>query len=151
MEYLKTGTYAAFYIEFKAPYDPIPEDYSPPEVVQPIEKYPPIIKLSKKSSLSVGQTKDMTRSGKTPLFPFSSTPVGSSEHFKSACNMIMKYNLVSVFVNFSSISAWLWIVYFLYVVVKFSMEKTIYFTLRIFKLIYFILLCTLVVYYSYVK
>ena len=65
--------------------------------------------------------------------------------------MIMKYNLVRVFVNFSSISARLWIVYFLYVVVKFSMEKTIYFTLRIFKLIYFILLCTLVVYYSYVK
>ena len=151
MEYLKIGTYVAIYIVFKVEYDPIPEVYSPPEVVQPIEKYPPIIKLSKKSSLSVGQTKDMTRSGKTPLFPFSSTPVDSSEHFKSACNMIMKYNLVRVFFNLSSISARLWIVYFLYVVVKFSMKKTFYFTLRIFKLIYFILLCTLVVYYSYVK
>ena len=70
MEYLKTGTYAAFYIVFKVPYDPIPEVYSPPEVVQPIEKYPPIIKLSKKSSLSVGQTKYMTRSGKTPVSIF---------------------------------------------------------------------------------
>ena len=71
-EYIMSPISITIYIIFEVPYDPISEVSSPPEVVHdmPIEIYPQIIKLSKESSLSVGQTNDMTRSSTTPLFPF---------------------------------------------------------------------------------
>ena len=134
-EYIMSPIKIAIYIIFEVPYDPISEVSSPPEVVHdmPIEIYSQIIKLSKESSLSVGQTNDMTRSGTTPLFPFSFTPVDSSKHFRSAYNMIIKYNLVRFVVNFLSVFTRLWSVYFLYIVVAYSIKIIIYFFYRICK------------------
>ena len=139
-EYIMSPIKIAIYIIFEVPYDPISEVSSPPEVVHdmPIEIYPQIIKLSKESSLSVGQTNDMTRSGTTPLFPFFSIPVDFSAHFKGVYNMIIKYNLVRFVVNFLSVFTRLWIVYFLCVVVPFSIKKTLYFPHRICEFFFFI-------------
>ena len=134
LSYSKDFEEVCHYLYEMGNYDYLLECYfDDTEVVHdmPIEIYPQIIKLSKESSLSVGQTNDMTRSSTTPLFPFPPTPVDFSKHFRSAYNMIIKYNLVHFVVNFLSVFARLWSVYFLYIVVANSIKRIFYFFHRI--------------------
>jgi len=140
IENLKNVIYGAIYMVLGVPYDPVSKINSPPIVIldSPIEKYPRIIKLSKKSSLRVGRTKDMTSRRKGPRVLISTAPTDYLNQLKSAYNMLINCNLVRFFINFLSIFTRLWCVYFMYFIVMFSITKSFYLAYNIYDFFYFL-------------